>query len=62
MWNGECVLLIRDYNPYHSYLLAVDFGPTPMGKCVKKNGWIMTQYKETKNGKTIVKLKKVRRA
>jgi len=33
-----------------------------MGKCVKKNGWIMTQYKETKNGKTIVKLKKVRRA
>lgn len=33
-----------------------------MGKSIKKNGWIMTQYKETKNGKTTVKLKKVRRA
>jgi hypothetical protein len=33
-----------------------------MGKSVKKNGWIMTQYKETRNGKTVVKLKKVRRA
>ena len=54
--------MIYDNNPYHSYVPQTDSNPIPMGKTIKKNGWIMSQYKETKNGKTIIKLKKVRRA
>jgi hypothetical protein len=32
-----------------------------MGKSSKNGGWILTRYKEKKNGKTIYKIKKVRR-
>jgi hypothetical protein len=32
-----------------------------MGKSVKDKGWILTTYKTSKGGKTIYKVKKVRR-
>ena len=32
-----------------------------MGKSVKDGGWIITRYKTSKNGKTVYKVKKVRR-
>lgn len=32
-----------------------------MGKSVKDKGWIITRYKTNKNGKTVYKVKKVRR-
>jgi len=32
-----------------------------MGKSMKRNGWILTTYKVKKNGKTIYKIKRVRK-
>jgi len=32
-----------------------------MGKSVRNNGWILTTYKTKKNGKTVYKIKKVRK-
>jgi hypothetical protein len=32
-----------------------------MGRSVKRDGWILTTYKTKKNGKTVYKIKKIRR-